>query len=57
MNREDFEHTGWKMTYEEHELCNCNKCDRECIHRGAYRRVPKIDNGLALCPRLKEGSR
>lgn len=25
----------------------------DCIHRGAYRRVPEIDGGLGLCPNLK----
>ena len=24
----------------------------DCIHRGAYRRVPEIDGGLRLCPNL-----
>lgn len=28
-------------------------CGEECPHRGAYRRVPKIDGGLGLCPNLK----
>lgn len=26
----------------------------DCIHRDAFRRVPEIDGGLGLCPRLKE---
>ena len=26
-----------------------------CIHKGAYRRLPESDGGLGLCPRLKEG--
>lgn len=31
------------------------ECKREnCIHRDEYRRVPEIDGGLGLCPKLKE---
>lgn len=56
MTREQFEHnTNWKMSYEEFEKCNCTKCDREgCIHREAFRRVPKCDGGLNLCPNLQK---
>lgn len=49
------ENTGWKMTYEQYKACYCPKCEKrkDCIHSGAFRRVPKIDGGLGLCPRLK----
>jgi hypothetical protein len=34
--------------------CNCEECTKEnCIHRGAYRRLPEIIGGLGLCPNLK----
>lgn len=54
MSREEFKNnTSWKMTYEEWQKCNCEECEKEnCIHRGAYRRVPKIDGGLNLCSNL-----
>lgn len=56
MTREQFENnTNWKMTYEEFQKCDCTQCDKtDCIHREAYRRVPRIDGGLGLCPNLKE---
>ncbi len=56
MTREHFENnTNWKMSYEEFQKCDCTQCDKmECIHRGAYRRVPHIDGGLGLCPNLRE---
>lgn len=55
MTKERFEQTGWKMSYEEYKLCDCTECDnKDCIHRGCYRRVPEIDGGLGLCPNLKE---
>ena len=54
MTREHFENnTAWKMTYEEFQKCDCTQCDKEnCEHRGAFRRVPRIDGGLGLCPNL-----
>lgn len=56
MTRNEFNGTGWKCTYSEWAACYCPECDRrkDCIHDGAYRRMPKIDGGLAECPRLKE---
>ena len=55
MTKKEFENTGWKMTYDEFLKCDCAKCnDEKCIHRGAFRRVPKIDGGLALCPNLRK---
>lgn len=54
--RKDFEqNTNWKMSYEEYQSCYCPTCKDsvECIHSGAFRRVPKIDDGLGLCPNLK----
>lgn len=55
MTKEQFKNnTNWKMSYEEYQKCDCTQCDKEnCIHREAYRRVPKIDGGLGLCPNLK----
>lgn len=53
--KEEFEtRTNWKMTYDEYKKCYCPSCEKKnCIHRGAYRRVPQIDGGLGLCPNLK----
>lgn len=54
MTREQFEHTGWKMTFAEFQACDCTRCSRDaCPHREAYRRVPFVDGGLALCPNLR----
>lgn len=55
ITRERFvEETNWKMSYEEYKKCYCPECKREeCSHREAYRRVPRIDGGLGLCPNLK----
>ena len=53
MTKERFQRTSYKMSYAEHRCCDCQGCTRsECKHREAYRRVPKIDGGLALCPNL-----
>ena len=47
------ERTAYKCSYEEYKACYCPNCDRtDCIHRDAYRRLPKIDGGLELCPNL-----
>lgn len=36
----------------------CPKCDKkDCIHRDAYRRMPKEVGGLGECPRLPEDKR
>lgn len=54
MTKRRFEETAYKMSYEEYKKCYCSECKREnCIHRDAYRRLPKIDGGLNLCPNLK----
>lgn len=55
ISRERFENgTSWKMSYEEYKRCYCTDCKREnCTHRGAFRRVPRIDGGLGLCPNLQ----
>lgn len=54
MTRERFAETNYKMSYEEYKKCCCSECDKkDCIHRDAYRRLPKIDGGLGLCPNLK----
>lgn len=53
MSKEQFQNTSWKMTYEKYKKCYCPDCDKEgCPHREAFRRVPKIDGGLGLCPNL-----
>lgn len=54
MTKQQFEqYTAWKATYEEHQKCDCTKCnDKECLHRNAFRRLPKADGGLGLCPNL-----
>ena len=56
MTKEHFENnTNWKMTYEEYQKCDCTHCGKkDCIHREAHRRIPRIDGGLGLCPNLKE---
>lgn len=53
MTKEEFKKSGYKCTYEEYKACYCPECKRHCIHNGAYRRMPKIDGGLGLCPNLK----
>ena len=58
MTRERFEQTGFKMSYEEYQKCHCTDCDnKSCVHRDAYRRFPRIDGGLGLCPNLTEESK
>lgn len=55
MTEERFKETSYKMSYEEYKKCCCPECKREnCFHRDMYRRIPKIDGGLGLCPNLKE---
>lgn len=56
MTREEFvNNTGWKMTYEEFLMCDCTICNKKhCVHRDAFRRMPRIDGGLGLCPNLKK---
>lgn len=55
ITREDFERTAWHMSYEQYEKCYCPDCEKkECVHRDAHRRVPKVDGGLGLCPNLTE---
>lgn len=56
MTRERFEQTAYngKITYETYQKCDCTECKREnCIHRGAYRRMPIEVGGLGECPNLK----
>ena len=60
MTKEQFQNnTNWKMTWEEFQKCDCSKCNQQksCIHSGAYRRVPRIDGGLGLCPNLNSTER
>lgn len=55
MTKERFEQTAFKCSYEEYLLCNCSTCKKEnCPHREAFRRYPKIDGGLGLCPNLNK---
>ena len=37
--------------------CDCLKCSQKesCIHKDAYRRLPKEVGGLGLCKNLKDG--
>lgn len=57
LSKEEFEkNTSFKMSYEDYKTCYCPDCERKenCKHNGAYRRVPEIDGGLGLCPKLKK---
>ncbi|MCR5480106.1 MAG: hypothetical protein K6F27_09665 [Ruminococcus sp.] len=46
--------TEWSCTEKEYLVCCCSCCSmKDCIHREAFRRVPLIDGGLGLCPRLQ----
>ncbi len=56
LSRKEFSETNWKMSYEEYMTCYCPLCvlKNDCIHKDAFRRVPEIDGGLGLCPKLKE---
>jgi len=57
MTKEEFKNsTRWKCSFEEFEKFDCSKCIKQCIHKDAYRRVPKIDGGLGLCPNLKSNN-
>lgn len=56
MTRKWFEQTDYngKIAYETYQQCDCSICKREnCIHREAYRRMPKEVGGLGECPNLK----
>lgn len=46
--------TGYKMSYDEYVTCYCPDCDKknDCIHHDAYRKLPEVEGGLGLCPRL-----
>ena len=49
MEREIYERLSTKLDYE-----TFIKCEKEnCIHRGAYRRLPAKVGGLGLCPNLQ----
>ncbi len=54
LNKQEFrERTAHNCSYEEYKACCCQDCDKtNCVHRDAYRRLPKIDGGLGLCPNL-----
>ena len=55
VTRERFADMDYRCSYEEYVACYCPDCDaKDCKHRNAYRRIPVIDGGLGLCPRLKE---
>ena len=53
--KEWFETTLYKgkITFDTYLKCYCPDCTREnCIHREAYRRMPREVGGLGLCPNL-----
>ena len=56
VSKTEFGNTGWKCSYEEWAACYCPSCERkdECIHANAFRRMPEVDGGLGLCPKLKD---
>lgn len=56
MTKKEFEErTNYRMSYAEYKACYCPECNNlNCIHREAFRRVPKIDGGLGLCPNLEK---
>lgn len=54
MSEERFKQTAFTCSYEEYLKFCCEDCNRDCIHRDCYRRVPLQDGGLGLCPRLQE---
>lgn len=56
MSKEDFEKTLHTCTYEEYKKCYCPDCKEKenCIHRDAFRRYPKSNGGLGLCPNLNK---
>lgn len=33
--------------------CDCSHCDKQCIHKDAFRRLPTDIGGLGLCEKLK----
>lgn len=50
ITKKRFAEANWKMSYEQYKACYCPECPRkDCPHRDAYRRVPKVDGGLGLC--------
>lgn len=52
--KEFFRTTAYTCSYQEFRSFQCMNCERfYCIHRGAFRRVPKKDGGLGLCPNLE----
>ena len=40
----------------DYKECDCSKCEHKenCIHKGAYRRLPQEIGGLGLCKNLKK---
>lgn len=54
MEREIYERLSTNLDYETFIKCYCPECEKEnCIHRGAYRRLPAKVGGLGLCPNLQ----
>jgi hypothetical protein len=50
---QDMKENAWY--YENRDKkCECHKCElkEDCIHRGAYRRMPSDVGGLGLCRKL-----
>ena len=47
-----YENSNYKMSFEEFCKCDCEACNKKCIHKDCYRRLPRIDGGLGLCENL-----
>ena len=41
-----------KKAYNKLTNCRCCKLKDSCIHAGCFRRLPKSQGGLGLCPNL-----
>lgn len=54
MSREQFaSQTAYAMSYDDYVSCYCPDCDKaDCLYRNNFERVPEIDGGAGLCPRL-----
>lgn len=38
---------------EEYYICDCRNCNKDCVHRDCFRRLPAAFGGKGLCARLK----
>ncbi len=60
LRSELYRRTGALLGYHEHEYknedqaCECWKCEYAilCVHKDAFRRLPKTVGGLGACPKL-----